>query len=102
MKTSSHWYRSAQVKLCEWDEGPAVLTGMHSEQKNQGHASELMEQICRVFDTMGMTVLLDAQPYGKRKDGLDQKQLIKFYEKYGFKVADADHGQILMERTPRT
>jgi len=99
MHTSSHWYKTASCRLVDWEDGRVTLSSLHSEERNQGHATVLMQQMVDYFDNQNLTALLDAKPYGKRKDGLSTAQLITFYEKFGFKTVD-NVKMVLMERVP--
>jgi len=99
MHTSSHWFDSATCKLIDWGDGTATLVGLHSEKRNEGHATTLMQQMCDYFDNQNITVIADVNPFGKRKDGLTMQQLVKFYEKFGFKVV-GNVKTVLMERIP--
>lgn len=101
MHTKKYHFKSAYVVLVRWDDGRSTLAGLQADERNKGHASGLMEELIKVFDEEQLTVLLDAKPFGRRKDGLTTQQLAKFYEKYGFVVVD-NVQWVLMERVPRT
>lgn len=50
--------------------------------RNQGIATELMNELIQWADSEKINILLDINPYGD----LSYKQLKEFYKKFGFKV----------------
>lgn len=89
--------KSASLRLHHWGDGRATLSNLHSKRKGKGHAKSLMKNVIKVFDATKLTVILEAKAYGK--GGMTTAQLMKFYEKFGFKLVWNDPK--LMERKPR-
>lgn len=60
-----------------------------AEQRNQGHATKLMHQLCNEADEAGYVLLLSAKAYG---DGdMDDSQLTQWYARtFGFAVIQAE------------
>jgi hypothetical protein len=58
------------------------LQSIASIDKGQGAGKEVMKDITDTADELGITLTLDAKPFGDT--GLSKKALIKFYEKNGF------------------
>lgn len=50
--------------------------------RRQGHATRAMQQICKDADAVGKSIHLTARPVDS--EGLNEVQLRKFYEKFGF------------------
>lgn len=67
----------------------------NEEQRNQGHASQLLKTICELADKIGVTLSLRAEPKA-RKIGAPQEKLIEWYSRYGFEGRWND-----MKRQPR-
>jgi hypothetical protein len=66
---------------------------LFSRRTGQGHATEVLRQITAFADQEGLTLCLIAWPYGPlRKGGLTAKQLVSFYERFGFEGGTYDVG----------
>jgi len=63
------------------------FSSLYSIDKGRGNAGKVMQKIVDIADKYGVTIALDAVPYGTSKDKLTKAQLVKFYKKYGFKSA---------------
>ncbi len=92
-------YESATARLYMWDEQTATRSTLFSAKRRQGHATALMRAIVEYADKnfLLLTLEVGAFHYG---DGLspDNAGLVKFYEKFGFKLV----GHITMERLPNS
>lgn len=55
--------------------------------RGQGHGSTLLKQILADADREKVTLLLE--PVATGRNGLAQRDLIKWYKRYGFKTYDA-------------
>jgi hypothetical protein len=64
-------------------QGDLLLTGLRSFNKGSGRASKELKRIIKDADDTGVTLRLQAIPIGD--DGLNQKQLVKWYRRHGFK-----------------
>jgi GNAT superfamily N-acetyltransferase len=58
------------------------IQSIASMDKGQGIGKAVMKDITDTADELGMTLTLDAKPFGDQ--GLSKEALIKFYEKNGF------------------
>lgn len=58
------------------------VVSFQSEHEGQGHASELLKQVCEEADTSAMTLMVSVEPFGDEK--LDTEQLKVWYAKHGF------------------
>lgn len=67
------------------------------DQRNQGHASALLKEICRRADMSMFMLVISPEPFGKR--ALDAKQLERWYEKLGFVTIQKK--PVLMAREPK-
>lgn len=66
------------------DKNEISLEGISSFDKGKGLGKEVMSDIAKSADELGVTLTLEAKPFGK--DGLGKKELIDFYKKNGFEV----------------
>ena len=73
--------KGATVIATQTGENEMSLTGLRSENKNKGEASELLDKIIAIADKMGYVIKLGAFA---EKGGLTQEELINFYKKKGF------------------
>lgn len=55
--------------------------------RGKGFAHILMKEIIEIVDERKIDIILDINPYGD----LNYNQLLKFYQKYDFKLYDNDH-----------
>lgn len=73
-------------------------------QAKAGHANRALENICKLADSTGVTLDLTAKAYLKgdqAKGKMDTKQLVKWYNKFGFVYVGGDpHDGVDMKRTP--
>ncbi len=66
------------------DRNEISLEGISSLNKGKGLGKESMNDITKSADELGITITLDAKPFGR--DGLGKESLINFYKKNGFIV----------------
>lgn len=78
-------YESAAVRFHDWGDGTANLGHLYSKSRRKGHASELMKRVMYYADQHGLETYLTVEPYG-RIPGMNKKQLLAFYRKFGFRV----------------
>jgi len=66
------------------EEGWFIITRLNvpKPHRGKGLARKLMQLVCDDFDLHGYGILLEVAP----SDGLGYKQLVKFYNKFGFKL----------------
>lgn len=96
--THNHWdlsYESASCVLSERESGVWV-TGLYSTKPRKGHATGLMQKVIDFADERGLGLILVARQFGSTT-GLNDSDLITFYEKFGFKV----HTGKIMIRQPQ-
>lgn len=62
------------------------VTSVRSAHPGQGHATALMIHICNWADERGFELWLEAQRNGNPDGTLTNKELERFYSKFGFKV----------------
>ena len=53
------------------------------DQRGQGRAGRLLDALCWAADLLGIHLTLEADALGK--DGLSQRELIRFYKRRGFR-----------------
>lgn len=84
------------------DEKRAKLINLYSPTPLQGHATEVLQQVVDHADYFGLTVDLLCRP-GRHESGNDigRADLLRFYEKFGFKLSDRTAGQFFMTRLPQ-
>jgi len=73
--------KGATVIATQTGENEMSLTGLISENKNKGEASELLDKIITIADKMRYVIKLGAFA---EEGGLTQEELINFYKKKGF------------------
>lgn len=85
MQNPSHIYRykSASLSLTEINPTTYRLHNLRSAVLAHGHASALLQIVIDWADEQGVDIQLVVQGYG-RHGILNNKQLVAFYEKYGF------------------
>lgn len=93
-------FQSARVTLEHFDNGTAKLSGLYSEERGQGHASELLMEVTRYADKHELAMWLILQRFGDPHGGLSNQQLVSFYQKFGFDILDDTERPITMIRYP--
>lgn len=90
------WFHAenARLKISLLPNREAMLSDLYSREPRKGHATAVMKKAVEFADERGVTLYLQAKRYGYSR-GLDNKQLVSFYEKFGF-VKEG----ILMRRSP--
>ena len=68
------------------NENEVKLEGIVAFEKGKGQGQAAMNDINKVADEQGVTLTLDAKPFGNDPNSLNKKQLIDFYKKNGFNV----------------
>lgn len=93
---------SASAKLRISDEGVATLSNVFSREPRKGHATSLMETVCKMADDESLIIILEARAYHYRNgEGLDNRELALFYQKFGFRVIPGDRRSTWMRRYPK-
>lgn len=64
----------------------ARLSNLYSINRGKGYASILLGQICAWADKNDIHLWLVARPYGSPRNALDGKNLVAFYERFGFEI----------------
>ena len=93
---------SASVRVASADGFPEEirelsreLLDLRSTDQRKGDASALLKQVCAEADAWWITLIVVARKYD---DGMDDSQLLKWYEKFGFTLVQAEPP--IMARTP--
>ena len=90
----------ASARVIALDKFTYAVSNVWSKTRHQGHASVVMDDICKFADEQGATLRLVVQRYGYTDAGsMDNPTLIKFYSKFGF-VEDSDGWPVTMVRYP--
>lgn len=92
-------YKSASVTLRSTVDNTVWVSNLYAEERRQGHARILMQEVIHQADAKGVTLQLDARAYG-HPYGMSTGALIIFYEEFGF-YRLAAIGKHLMERKPK-
>jgi GNAT superfamily N-acetyltransferase len=87
------FYKSASLRLQPLQDQVYILRSLYSIKPRQGHATGLLELVTAWADRSGVTLLLTAKQYGN-VHGMTDKQLVKFYQKFGFVLTEeaGSHG----------
>lgn len=62
-----------------------ILAGLYSRNRRQGEATELLQQMVAWADERDVVLILTAQGYGRGRI-MDNHDLVRFYEKFGFRL----------------
>jgi hypothetical protein len=96
-------HKSASITLRPLPNNAVWVSNLYSEERMQGHATELMQQLVDKADEQGITLQLDARAYG-HPFGMSTGALMIFYESFGFYHLTGEQGRVdkhLMERKPK-
>jgi len=63
--------------------------------RRKNHANNLLEEMCEWVDVNNVNIINEVSPYSD--GGLDLKQLIKLYEKFGFVLINPDEKVMIRE-----
>lgn len=90
-----HESASARIKAVS---GIQMLCHVYSRERRQGHATGLMEKVCRYADENHITLYLIADPYKTtmNSDIMTPARLEEFYHKFGF--INTDHQRWMLRR----
>ncbi len=77
-------YGSATATLSQVDDYLYLLHSVFSRERGKGHATALMQDIALFADDAEATIFLTVQQFGNPRDALNNKELVKFYSKFGF------------------
>lgn len=90
MKATRFTYGQASAYIFPLDEDTYAISNVWSTERGVGHGTGVMEEIINWADAYEVTLRLVVQRYGNPNwPGLDNQQLIRFYEKFGFVADDA-------------
>ena len=67
--------------------GDGFVYSFFSREPGRGHGSKLLRSVVKWADCLSMDLTLSVEPYGHKN--LSQEELVKFYKKFGFKLASA-------------
>lgn len=100
--TIRHESASAVLKQYPDDDVRYELTRVYAAKRQLGHGTGLMQSVERFADTNGLYLVLTVRPYRAVADKImDRPLLVKFYEKFGFKVEGFGSGaEPVMVRYP--
>jgi GNAT superfamily N-acetyltransferase len=75
------------------------ITKIHTpaKEQGQGHATELLSEVCDEADRAGLTLVLWPRPYGD-DIALSHAMLQQWYESFGFRVIQPE--PVFMARAP--
>lgn len=90
---------SAQAVLHPREDGTVKISNLYVQQRGQGHASALLAEITEIADEHHFLLWLEVRRYGPPRNGLDNNQLVKLYEKFGFVIV-SHKKPIMMHRIP--
>lgn len=83
----SKWftYKSANGKLTIWNDKNATVSNVFSVRRGLGHATRVMQSMCKYADENEMSLLLEVQQYGYAdNDSPDNSGLRRWYRLFGF------------------
>lgn len=104
MRTMLLRHESAEVVLKVWskDGKYAIVNGLLSMERGEGHATALMQRVTDYADKHDITLTLVAKRFGWPM-GPDNTYLVHFFEKFGF-MPDSSGSAVArhMSRPPRT
>lgn len=88
MTRQSYKYETASLELRpSFGDNSWKVINLRSGIPRQGHATVLLDSICKLADEIGMDLWLEAQRSGNPGEGtMSNKELERFYSKFGFKV----------------
>lgn len=92
---------SASLHLSIWNNERASIRDLYSEIRRKGHATKLLRRIVLLADVLGLTLILEADAYGLG-ERLDNSELERFYEKFGFVIVDDGQKPSILERVPKS
>ena len=94
-------YHSAHVHFLINDDGKsAKVVDLLSARKGQGDATQVMCRAMDYADENGIHLWLEVQRYGKPQGALNNEELVRFYEKFGFRSIKRRSLPTVMEREP--
>lgn len=101
MKIVKFQHESASAQFQYVDKDVVFLNNLWSEERGQGHASELMNKIVTYADQNQLTIIIIAQRYGNpNRSALNNRQLEEFYVKFGFDYDGVQSRPSSMKRYP--
>jgi GNAT superfamily N-acetyltransferase len=84
----SRRHKSASLRLSvpqclpdEMHEGVREITSLEATEQRQGHATELLQSVCREADHKRKVLFVQPAAYAV---GMDDAALVAFYERHGF------------------
>ncbi len=93
-------YGEAQVTLVFEDDTLARLINLYSESRGKGEAKAVMAEATSFADKHGIALWLEAKRYGTPLGSMDNRQLVNFYERFGFDIAEGRIQPYIMTREP--
>ena len=87
----------ASASVVIWPKGGATVVNLYSRKRGEGHATDVMNQICLFADDNCLKLSLSADSYGPGKSLEKSLALATFYKKFGFR----NTGHNWMVRQPR-
>lgn len=91
--------KGSSAYLTCWNDKTATLSSLYSTIPNQGYATELLRTITEHADARKITLDLVAKQFGNSR-GMNNKQLVSFYESFGFEFVRGSTAGVFMRRTP--
>ncbi len=76
-------------------DGAANLASIRAFNPKQGWGTEMMHRLTSLANQMGVKLTLVPEPFGSQKHEMPQRQLMKWYQRFGF-TSDGDQ----MQRPP--
>ena len=81
-------------------DGKIHISSIFSPDREAGHASAVLKQICKLADRHGATLDLEPEPFGD-DGGRTRTELEAWYRRHGFESEDEDNDESAMYRLPR-
>lgn len=93
-------YGGARVTLVFEEDHLARLIDLYSENRGRGDATAVMTEAVTFADKHGIAIWLEAKRYGNPHNSLDNRQLMHFYERFGFDLEQNGLPTYIMTREP--
>lgn len=93
-------YGNAQVTLVFEDDTLARVIDLYSEHRGRGEATAVMAEATSFADKHGIALWLEAKRYGNPRGSMDNLQLVNFYQRFGFDIAQGSPQPYIMTREP--
>lgn len=93
-------FGEAKVTISYEDDKTAKLSALYSKSRGRGDAKAVMMEAIQFADKHRTSLWLEVQRYGEWRNSLNNKQLVAFYERFGFDLLPDDKHPLRMVREP--